>query len=123
MAITLKKITLRRKEVDNKPGALADTLALLAQARTDLQAVMGTGIRWSRAKRHRASSGVGQEGYRGCPIGRDWLLHRSRPCSCRATTDPVLVTLSPRRLETPVSTLATKSQQSSGHRSLLFHHG
>ena len=25
MAITLKKITLWRKEVDNKPGALADT--------------------------------------------------------------------------------------------------
>jgi len=41
MAITLKKITLWRKEVDNKPGALADTLALLAQAGTDLQAVMG----------------------------------------------------------------------------------
>ena len=41
MAITLKKITLWRKEVDNKPGALAETLALLAQARTDLQAVMG----------------------------------------------------------------------------------
>ena len=41
MAITLKKITLWRKEVDDKPGALADTLALLAQARTDLQAVMG----------------------------------------------------------------------------------
>src|ERR1035437_4737291 len=41
MAITLKKITLWRKEVDNKPGALADTLALLAQAGTDLQAGMG----------------------------------------------------------------------------------
>jgi hypothetical protein len=41
MAITLKKITLWRKEVDNKPGALAETLALLAKARTDLQAVMG----------------------------------------------------------------------------------
>jgi hypothetical protein len=41
MAITLKRITLWRKEVDNKPGALADTLALLAQTRTDLQAVMG----------------------------------------------------------------------------------
>ena len=41
MAITLKKITLWRKEIDNKPGALADTLAPLARARTDLQAVMG----------------------------------------------------------------------------------
>ena len=51
MAITLKKITLWRKEIDNKPGALADTLAPLARARTDLQAVMGTGIRGTRAKR------------------------------------------------------------------------
>ena len=41
MAITLKKITLWRKEVDNKPGALAETLAPLVEARTDLQAVMG----------------------------------------------------------------------------------
>ena len=41
MAITLKKITLWRKEVDNKPGALADALAVLAQARADLQTVMG----------------------------------------------------------------------------------
>ena len=41
MAITLKKITLWRKEVDNKPGALAETLALLAQSHNDLQAVMG----------------------------------------------------------------------------------
>ena len=41
MAITLKKITLWRKEVDNRPGALAATLAPLAQARTDLQTVMG----------------------------------------------------------------------------------
>ena len=41
MAITLKKITLWRKETNNKPGALADTLAPLARARTDLQAVMG----------------------------------------------------------------------------------
>ena len=51
MAITLKKITLWRKEVDNKPGALADTLALLAQARTDLQAVIGYRYPETRAKR------------------------------------------------------------------------
>lgn len=41
MAITVKKITLWRKEVDNKSGALAETLAPLAQARADLQVVMG----------------------------------------------------------------------------------
>jgi hypothetical protein len=28
---------------------------------------------------------------------RDWLLHRFRPCLCRAITDPVLAKLSPRR--------------------------
>jgi len=37
MAITLKKITLWRKEVDDKPGALADTLALLAQVRAPVK--------------------------------------------------------------------------------------
>lgn len=41
MAITMKKITLWRKEVYNKPGALAETLAQLAQTHTDLQTVMG----------------------------------------------------------------------------------
>jgi hypothetical protein len=51
MAITLKRISLWRKEVDNKPGALADTLALLAEARTDLQAVMGYRYPGDQAKR------------------------------------------------------------------------
>ncbi len=41
MAITLKKSRFWLKAVDDKPAALSDTLALLAQARTDLQAVMG----------------------------------------------------------------------------------
>jgi hypothetical protein len=41
MAVTVKKIVLWRKEVENKPGALADTLASLASAGADLQVVMG----------------------------------------------------------------------------------
>ena len=43
MAITVKKIVLWRKEVDNKPGTLAAALAPLAEAGVDLQVVMGTG--------------------------------------------------------------------------------
>jgi hypothetical protein len=40
MAVTVKKIVLWRKEVENKPGALADTLASLASTGADLQVVM-----------------------------------------------------------------------------------
>jgi len=41
MAITVKKITLWRKEVANRAGALADVLAPLAGAGADLGVVMG----------------------------------------------------------------------------------
>ncbi len=41
MAITVKKIVLWRKEVDNRPGTLAQTLAPLASAGASLQLVMG----------------------------------------------------------------------------------
>ncbi len=41
MAVTVKKIILWRAEVDNRPGALATTLAPVAQAGVDLQVLMG----------------------------------------------------------------------------------
>jgi hypothetical protein len=41
MAVTVKKIELWRREVDNKPGMLADTLEPFASAGADLQVVMG----------------------------------------------------------------------------------
>jgi hypothetical protein len=41
MAISIKRITLWRTEVENKPGTLARTLAPLAEAGVDLQVVMG----------------------------------------------------------------------------------
>lgn len=41
MPITVKKITLWRAEVDNKPGALASTLEPPAKAGADLKVVMG----------------------------------------------------------------------------------
>ena len=41
MAVTVKKVTFWGRDVENKPGALAETLAPLAQAGADLQVVMG----------------------------------------------------------------------------------
>jgi len=41
MAVTVKKITLWRKEVENKPGVLAEVLEPLAATGADLQVVMG----------------------------------------------------------------------------------
>jgi hypothetical protein len=41
MAIKVKPITLWRREVENKPGALAATLEPLARAGADLRIVMG----------------------------------------------------------------------------------
>jgi hypothetical protein len=41
MAVTAKKITLWRKEIDNVPGALAGTLQPLSENGAELQVVMG----------------------------------------------------------------------------------
>jgi hypothetical protein len=41
MALTVKRITLWRREVENQPGVLAATLEPLAQAGADLRLVMG----------------------------------------------------------------------------------
>src|SRR5437867_11793083 len=41
MAVTVKRITLWRADVDNQPGVLARTLEPLAQAGADLRLVMG----------------------------------------------------------------------------------
>ena len=40
MAVTVKKAVLWRKEMDNRPGTLADILGPLAEAGGDLQVVM-----------------------------------------------------------------------------------
>ncbi|HEU4387800.1 MAG TPA: hypothetical protein VFV34_08390 [Blastocatellia bacterium] len=43
MAITVKRITLWRGEIENRPGTLAGVLAPLVEAGTDLQVLMGYG--------------------------------------------------------------------------------
>jgi ACT domain-containing protein len=40
MAVTVKKAVLWRKEIDNRPGMLANILEPLSEAGTDLQVVM-----------------------------------------------------------------------------------
>jgi hypothetical protein len=41
MAVTVKKITLWRGKIENRPGTLAAVLEPLAQAKVDLQVLMG----------------------------------------------------------------------------------
>jgi hypothetical protein len=41
MPVSIKKIVLWRKEIENQPAVLAGVLAPLAEARADLQVVMG----------------------------------------------------------------------------------
>lgn len=41
MAVTVKEITLWRREVDNRPGMMAETLGPLYEAGADLRVVMG----------------------------------------------------------------------------------
>jgi hypothetical protein len=41
MSVSIKKVTLWRTEVQNKPGALCSVLSPLAEAGADLQVVMG----------------------------------------------------------------------------------
>jgi len=41
MAVSVKKVTLWRAEVENKPGVLSNVLAPLAEIGADLQVVMG----------------------------------------------------------------------------------
>lgn len=41
MPVTVKKVALWRREMDNRPGALAGVLEPLARAGTDLQVAMG----------------------------------------------------------------------------------
>ena len=50
MPVTVKNITLWRKEVENQPGGLAGTLGPLADAGADLQVVMGYGFPGNESK-------------------------------------------------------------------------
>jgi hypothetical protein len=77
MALTVKKITLWRKETSHTPGALADVLTTLAGAGVNLRVVMGYGFpaEGSRAAIEvfpvtgkRASSAAASAGLSASPI-------------------------------------------------------
>jgi len=50
VAVSIRKVTLWRTEVDHRPGALADLLEPLAEAGADLQTVMGYRIPGRRGR-------------------------------------------------------------------------
>ena len=77
MALTIKRIQLWRREVNNQPGALAETLEPLAQSGANLQVVMGYQFPGDRSKAAievypvsgaRASAAAQQGGLSGAAI-------------------------------------------------------
>jgi hypothetical protein len=81
MAVSVKKVTLWRTEVENKPGALSRVLGPLADAGADLQVVMG--YRYPGAKR-RATIEV-------CPISGKKATTAARKAGLAAAAIPTLL--------------------------------
>ena len=82
MPVTVKKITLWRKEVDNQAGMLAGTLEPLARAGADLHVVMGYRYPGNEAKAvielhplagRKVTSAAQQVGLAASSIPRCWL--------------------------------------------------
>jgi hypothetical protein len=88
MALTVKRITLWRREVENQPGVLARTLEPLAAAGADLRLVMG--YRFPEATTRAAIEVYPVTGRKATAraeqAGSTSL--GSRACSSRATTAP-----------------------------------
>src|SRR5206468_2332130 len=92
MAVTVKRITLWRADVDNHPGALARTLEPLAQAGADLRLVMGyrlpqtperAAIELYPVSGKRATAAAAQAGLAEAPRPRATRDDRSRSCARR----------------------------------------
>lgn len=81
MAVTVKKMTLWRAEVQNKPGTLADVLGPLADAGMDLQVVMGY-----RYHGHRNKSAI-----EVCPVSGKRATAAARGAGLCASSIPTLL--------------------------------
>ena len=96
MAVTVKKVVLWRKEAENRTGILANALAPLAHAGTDIHVVMAYRFQGQESKAQ--LSFIRLRG--GSPLQRprkpDSARQPSRLCSSRATTEHDLAT-KPRR--------------------------
>jgi hypothetical protein len=81
MAVTVKRITLWRKELENKAGTLAETLDPLAKAGTDLQVVMG----------YRYPGEVGKAAVELYPIGSKKATQAAQGAGLAASAIPALI--------------------------------
>jgi hypothetical protein len=81
MALTVKKITLWRGEVDNKPGVLDGVLAPLAAAGVDLQVVMG----------YRYPGHDDKAAIEACPVSGRKAIAAARDAGLGASAIPTLL--------------------------------
>ncbi len=81
MPVTVKRITLWRAEVENRPGTLAQTLAPFAAARTDLQVVMG----------YRYPAADGKAAIEVCPVAGKKLAAAAAGVGLAASAIPTLI--------------------------------
>ena len=97
MAVSVKKAILWRREVDNHPGMLADTLQLLSEAGADLQVVMA--YRYPGGENKAAIELHPVSGKKSVAAAQQrGSLHRpSPPCRSRATIGRGWATRSPKR--------------------------
>ena len=96
MAVTVKKIALWRKEVENRPGILANALAPLANAGTDIHVVMA--YRIPREESKAAIELYPVTGRKSVTAAKEagFARQQSRLCWSRAITGRALA-MQPRR--------------------------
>ena len=97
MAVTVKKVILWRREVDNHPGMLANTIQLLSQAGADLQVVMA--YRYPDGENKAAIELYPVSGKKSAAAAQTAGLAPSSipPCWSRATIGRGSATRSPKR--------------------------
>ena len=89
MAISVKKITLWRREMDDRPGTLAQVLAPVARAGTSLRVVMA--YRYPEPAGKAAVELAPVTGRKATPAAQVPAVSpppRSEPCSSKVTIGP-----------------------------------
>ena len=96
MAVTVKKIVLWRKDVDNRTGILANALASLANAGTDIHVVMPIAFRARNPRLQLNFTRLQGGSPLPRPTKQDSARHQSRRCWSRTITGRALA-MQPRR--------------------------
>jgi hypothetical protein len=98
MALSVKKITLWRREIEDRPGTLATVLAPVADAGTSLRVVMGyrypepagrAAVELAPVAGKRATSAAQAAGLSPAPIGALLVEGDDRPGLGRTLTDAI----------------------------------